>query len=256
MQAGNEAAAIDLTAAGCPVAEPDDVSAMLPQSSIEGEALRVMGERNETRLMVRIIAHKDGELSARHQCARAALYQKLVTGEKGFERWRPREVARVAGVELLPPIRGMNPAELEAIARELGGIAGVEIRMEVTRPAINAKFLAYVAAGSAAGHGVENTGCAKIANQVLDEIAATIAGIGAVAVFASAVEMIEARQVRNGTGIHRGQWQPGIDRSGRCGYGRLRSGIAGTVERVDLRCGHSKSPFEMEEEAGREARPG
>jgi hypothetical protein len=36
----------------------------------------------------------------------------------------------------------------------------------------------------------------------------------------------------------------------------LRSGIAGTVERVDLRCGHSKSPFEMEEEAGREARPG
>ena len=50
----------------------------------------------------------------------------------------------------------MNPDEVERLrGRESCGIAGVESLVDVPRHAGDAEFVAYVAAGAAAGHGVQ-----------------------------------------------------------------------------------------------------
>lgn len=71
MQAGDEAASVDLGAAAGAVAEPDDVGAVLLQAALEGDAFRVVGEGDEAQLSVLIVAHQDGELAACGQRAGA-----------------------------------------------------------------------------------------------------------------------------------------------------------------------------------------
>ena len=64
MQAGDKAAAVGFAAAGCPVAESDDVGAALAKASGKGQLLGVIGERNESGLTVAIVAHEDCEFPA------------------------------------------------------------------------------------------------------------------------------------------------------------------------------------------------
>ena len=67
MQAGNEAAAVNLAAAGCPVAEPDYIGAGLAKASGKSELLGIKRERHKSGLAVAIIAHENCESSARCQ---------------------------------------------------------------------------------------------------------------------------------------------------------------------------------------------
>jgi len=60
MQSGNEAAAVNLAAAGCPVAESNNVRAAKAKSCGKGKLLGVVGERNESGFPVAIITHEDG----------------------------------------------------------------------------------------------------------------------------------------------------------------------------------------------------
>ena len=64
MQSGNEAAAVNLAAAGCPVTETDDVGATLAKSGSECELLGVVGKRNKPGFTVAIITHEDCEFPA------------------------------------------------------------------------------------------------------------------------------------------------------------------------------------------------
>ena len=64
MQAGNEAAAIDLLAARCTVAEADDVGAVLFQAAFEGDSLGVIGEGDVTGVAVAVVSHQYGEDAA------------------------------------------------------------------------------------------------------------------------------------------------------------------------------------------------
>ena len=77
-------------------------------------------------------------------------------------------------------------------------------------------------------HRVQNELRPKVAQQVLNQVAAAIARITSVAIFAGAVEMVEAGQVRHRTGVDRGAGQPDEDRLIRLGW-RFDSpgGIAG-----------------------------
>jgi len=65
MQSGNEAAAVNFAAAGCPVAETDYVGAALTESGSEGKLLGVVGEGNEPGLAVAIVADENCEFTAR-----------------------------------------------------------------------------------------------------------------------------------------------------------------------------------------------
>ena len=53
----------------------------------------------------------------------------------------------------------------------------------------------------------------KYSSKILDEVAAAIAGLAAVAVLAGTVEVVEAGEVRDGACISGCQWQPSIDGS-------------------------------------------
>ena len=64
MQAGDESGAIDLLRAAGSVAEPDDVSAVLLETSCECEAFCVIGEGDEPRIAVGVITHQNRELPA------------------------------------------------------------------------------------------------------------------------------------------------------------------------------------------------
>jgi hypothetical protein len=68
MQSRNEAAAVNLSAARCAVAEPDYVGAGLAKANGKGKLLGV-GERNESGFAVAIVAHDDCKSSARHLLA-------------------------------------------------------------------------------------------------------------------------------------------------------------------------------------------
>ncbi len=67
MQAGDEAAAVDLLAAAGAVAEADDVGAVLLQPGIEGQSLGVVDQRHVAGLAVAVVAHEDGQLAAGFQ---------------------------------------------------------------------------------------------------------------------------------------------------------------------------------------------
>src|SRR5260370_10117818 len=78
MQARNEAAPVDFLAAAGAVAEADDVRRALAQAGLEGQVLAPVDQRHEAGLSVLVIAHEDGQLSARHQCAGAIADQQPV----------------------------------------------------------------------------------------------------------------------------------------------------------------------------------
>src|SRR5712691_8859041 len=101
----------------------------------------------------------------------------------------------------------MKPAKLEAAPRELRGVAGVGACVQVTGPAIDAQFVAYVAACARAGHGVKARVHSVKREQVLDQVAAAIAGVAAVAVIAGLGVVVEARQAGYGTGVPGRAWQ-------------------------------------------------
>ncbi len=89
----------------------------------------------------------------------AARDEPRVAAEELVQRPRGRQVARIVGVALLPPVGWMRPDEVEAlVAKALvrRGISGVEAGPQVAREARNAKFAAYIGGGAAAGHGVEH----------------------------------------------------------------------------------------------------
>ena len=127
------------------------------------------------------------------------LDQQPVAFQECLQRGRAGEASRVVGVELLPPVGRMDPAELEALAGELRGIAGIWPLVEIAGVAVDAQFLAHIAAGAAAGHGIEDTERFEVAQQVFDEVAAAVAGIAAVAVVAGSAKWY--RLVRCGTGL-------------------------------------------------------
>ena len=71
------------------------------------------------------------------------------------------------------------------------GIAGVVAAVDVPGHAGDAEFLADVGARPAAAARVKNQARLEVEKKVLDEVAAAVAGIGAVAIFAGAVEVIQ-----------------------------------------------------------------
>lgn len=73
MQSGNEAAAIDLSAAAGAVTEPDDVGAVLAKAQVERDLLGVVGQPNEPRLAVAIIPHENRELAAGQSASPSSL---------------------------------------------------------------------------------------------------------------------------------------------------------------------------------------
>src|SRR5258708_5290907 len=106
----------------------------------------------------------------------------------------------------------MNPGEFKACARELRGIAGVQPLMQVAGPAIDAKFRADIAARAAAGKWVKTRVNTEESQQVLDEVAATVAGVTPAAVLAGFGVVVEARETRHRAGVARYPRQLGIDR--------------------------------------------
>ena len=108
--------------------------------------------------------------------------------------------------------------------------------MDVPGHAGDAEFLANVAAGAAAAHGSQTHAVGlEIVEQVLDQVAAAISGIGPVAVLTGPVEVIQAGQVRHRDAFRGALGQPGIDRLGRLvlagGYDLLRTGRVVGIDR-------------------------
>lgn len=107
----------------------------------------------------------------------------------------------------------MQPYEIEAtsieeacIAEEERCVAKIEAFAKVVRPMVDAEVRTDIAASAAARHGVKYIGGTEKEHQVFDEIATAIAGVTAVAVFGtSGIKMIEAGEMRDGTGIF---WGP------------------------------------------------
>ena len=64
MQARNKAAAVGFTGAGSPVAEANDIGAVLTEPGFKSQLFGNMGQRNEPSLPVRIVSHENREFSA------------------------------------------------------------------------------------------------------------------------------------------------------------------------------------------------
>ena len=207
MEAGNEAAAIDLAAARCTVTESDDVGATLTKPALKGQLFRVIGEWNETGVAVAIVAHENRQLAIGFQGTGTICYEQSVAFKERTECRRAGKVTRIVGVEFLPPVWRVNPRELKTATRRLRGIARILILVQIAGPAVEGQFLAHVTARAASGHGVKHAGRFVISEQVLDEIAAAVTGIAAVAIVTGPAEMIEAGKVRDRTGVNRCQWQ-------------------------------------------------
>ena len=133
----------------------------------------------------------------------------------------------------------MGPDEIERVLRgKAGRVAGVEPLVDVPRHAGDAQLPAHVAAGAAAAHRVEDQALRlEVQQQVLDQVAAAVAGPAAVAVLAGPVEVVQAGQVRHRAGVLRRPGQPGVDRLLRLGpplWPRrgLRSGGAARLKRA------------------------
>ena len=63
VQAGDEARSVDLLRAACPVAEANDVGAVLLQASSKGEFLRVISERDVPLIPVAVISHENDQFA-------------------------------------------------------------------------------------------------------------------------------------------------------------------------------------------------
>ena len=127
MQSRYEAAAVNLAAARCAVAEPDDVGAGLAQSGGKGELLGVVGERDKPGLAVAIIAHEYCELAAWGQDTGAIANERAVGFKECRQRGRARQVPRIRRVNFLPPVGGMRPNKIEhGQATEALGVGGVK----------------------------------------------------------------------------------------------------------------------------------
>ena len=112
--------------------------------------------------------------------------------------------------------------------REILRVAGVETLVDIAGHAGDAEFLANVAGGAAAAHRVEHQAGAEKRQQVLDELAAAVAGPVPVAIFSGPVEVIQAGQVRHRAAGDRCPWQSGVNRLSRlCLAGRGRTGGCG-----------------------------
>src|SRR4051812_22578049 len=112
MQPRNEAARVDLLRAARAMGKADDLRAGLFQADAEAQSLRVVDERAKSFPAVTVIAHQDGELAAWRERLRAVADELLVTVEKVAERRSRAHVAQVIRVDLLPPLRRMNPNEV------------------------------------------------------------------------------------------------------------------------------------------------
>ena len=82
MQSRDKAAAVSLAAAGCAVAETDDVGAGLAQAEGKGQPLCMVGERDEPRFPVAIVAHEDDQLATGCEDASAILDEGGVAGQE------------------------------------------------------------------------------------------------------------------------------------------------------------------------------
>ena len=132
----------------------------------------------------------------------------------------------------------MSPDEVEAasgeaccFAEELVRVAGVKAVVDVARDAGDAEFRHTSRQVPLPVIGSKTVAGPEVAQQVFDEIAAAIAGIAAVAIFAGAAEMVQAGQVRDGAGIERCPRQLGIDRLVWLAAGRVRPGRCGLRRR-------------------------
>ena len=92
MKSWNEGRPIDLFRAAGSVAKSDDVGAGLPQPAGESKLFGVIGQRHETCLAVAVVAHQDGEFSARCQDTDTIIDKGSVACEELPERLAPREV--------------------------------------------------------------------------------------------------------------------------------------------------------------------
>ena len=108
----------------------------------------------------------------------------------------------------------MGPDEIEGLHRgEVIRIAGVEALMDVEVQAGDAEFLANIGTSPRAAHGIADQAGMEVPQQILDEVAAAIAGVAAVAVLAGTVEVVQAGQVWDRTCISGCKGQPCIDGS-------------------------------------------
>ena len=173
VQSGNEAAAVGLLGTARAVREADDLGVVLFQSYGKAEPLRVEDKRDESFLVVRIVAHEDRHVTAVVEDALASEEQEVIAiqecrssdGQADKSLW-------IVGVFLLPPIGRMEPNEVELadsfVARRIAGIATLA---DVEADAFDPEFSAYVGASAGAGHGIENSFRPEVQQQILDEFA-------------------------------------------------------------------------------------
>src|SRR5579871_508988 len=177
MQAGNEAAAVDLSRAAGPVAEPDNVGAVLAEASGESEPLRVVRQGHKPGLFVAVIAHQDCELPGGLEGTGTVSDELAVTPKERLQRRSAGEIAGIVCIQLLPPVGRVCPDEVEGFSGEALGVAGINASVDVPGHAGDAEFFAYILARPAAGHWVQEEVGPEVQQQIADEVAAAVAGI-------------------------------------------------------------------------------
>ena len=131
---------------------------------------------------------------------RLAIEQKQVQPiQESVECRTNGEVARVIAVYVLPPVWRVKPDEIETadvlVGLRIASVGTVEAGVEqVSRAAFDAEFAAHVGAGTAPRHWVQRALCTEVAQQILEEFAAAIAGIPRVPIGASICLVIKARR--------------------------------------------------------------
>ena len=184
--------------------EPDDVRAWLTESGLKTEPFRVVCERYESRVAVRVIAHEDGQLPAGSENRRTVLDELLIPIQKVREVRSRAHVPSVIRVDLLTPVGRMDPDEIELPCRVvLRLIAGVEPEANVETLAEDAKLVAHVPTCARSRHRIEDALRLEVEQQVFDQDAAAIAGIRSVPVVAAICPMEQAREPGIGTRVAR-----------------------------------------------------
>lgn len=91
---------------------------MLPQSQLERKLLCPVDEGNVTLIAVLgSIAHEDGNLASGYDRPRTVGQQTLIAIKKCRQRRSGRQVARIVALAFDPPVRRVQPAELESIVK-------------------------------------------------------------------------------------------------------------------------------------------
>src|SRR5579884_2058730 len=144
MQAGDEAAAVDLSRTAGPVTEPDNVGSVLTKAGGESEPLRVVGQGHKPDLLVAVIAHEDHQFASGLQTAGTVTNELAVAAQERLQGRSAGQVAGVVGVELLPPVGRVCPDEVERLG------VGKSLRVACVNPAVDvplqardSEFLAY-----------------------------------------------------------------------------------------------------------------